>query len=76
MRDTLTLDKIQRVEETLGYEFSDKGLLLEAICHGVPESLSLTFQRLEFLGDAVLEYVVTEHYLRKYPEMPMEDLRA
>ncbi|KAF8963824.1 Dicer-like protein 1 [Entomortierella lignicola] len=76
MRDNRTLGKIQRVEKILGYEFSDKGLLLEALCHGAPQSLSLTFQRIEFLGDAVLEYVVADHYLRKYPGMPMEDFRA
>ncbi|KAF9199092.1 Dicer-like protein 1 [Haplosporangium sp. Z 27] len=76
MRDDWILGKIERVQEILGYKFSDKGLLLEAICHGVSQSLSSTFQRIEFLGDAVLEYVVADHYLRKYPRMPMEDFRA
>ncbi|KAF9199093.1 Dicer-like protein 2 [Haplosporangium sp. Z 27] len=62
IRNNWTLGKIERVQEILEYQFSDKGLLLEAICHGVLESLSSTFQRLEFLGDAVLEYDVIDHY--------------
>ncbi|MDR2104961.1 MAG: ribonuclease III [Deferribacteraceae bacterium] len=57
-------------EELLGYTFKNKGLLLEALSHssysnerGCPSN-----ERLEFLGDAVLHLILTEHVMQLYPE--------
>lgn len=51
-------------EKIIGYEFSDKSLLVAALTHqsyinehGKKES---NYQRLEFLGDAILDFVVAE----------------
>jgi ribonuclease-3 len=64
------------LEERLGYRFRDVELLTRALTH--PSALSgsqgeetespLSYQRLEFLGDAVIELVVREALLREYPE--------
>jgi len=51
---------MRRVEELIGYTFKKKSLLVEALTHGsynVPGVVAC-LDRLEFLGDAVLDYVV------------------
>ena len=74
---------MSELETAIGYHFQDDGLLTQALSH---PSLSSEVrpapadnQRLEFLGDAVLELVVT-HYLYEHfadlPEGPMTKLRS
>jgi dsRNA-specific ribonuclease len=49
------------VETLLGYRFRNRVLLLEATTHlsyGAADSISTSYQRLEFLGDAVLDTVI------------------
>jgi ribonuclease III len=60
------------LEERMGYKFRNGLLLAEALTH---PSISLERrnypfdnQRLEFLGDAVIQIVVTEHLYRLYPD--------
>ena len=60
------------LEERLGYKFRNALLLAEALTH---PSISLERknypfdnQRLEFLGDAVIQLVITEHLYRLYPD--------
>ncbi len=65
-------EHLGQLEETLGWEFADPGLLDQALSHrswcaeagGQPSN-----ERLEFLGDAVLGLVVAEHSYRLYPEL-------
>ena len=55
------------LERLLGLSFTDPTLLQEALTHksaGTPN-----YERLEFLGDAVLEVVVTEQIYRLYPTL-------
>ena len=60
------------LEERLGYKFRNGLLLAEALTH---PSISLERknypfdnQQLEFLGDAVIQLVITEHLYRLYPD--------
>lgn len=60
------------LEERIGYKFRNSLLLAEALTHS---SISLERknypfdnQRLEFLGDAVLQLVVTEHLYSLFPD--------
>lgn len=60
------------LEERIGYKFRNSLLLAEALTHS---SISLERknypfdnQRLEFLGDAVLQLVVTEHLYKMFPD--------
>jgi len=62
------------LEERLGYKFRNGLLLAEALTH---PSISLERkdypfdnQRLEFLGDAVIQLVITEHLYRLFLEFP------
>lgn len=58
-----------KLEQRVGYEFKDKGLLLAALTHasGAEHRLASN-ERLEFLGDAILGAVVCELLFRQYPE--------
>jgi ribonuclease-3 len=62
------------LEERIGYKFRNSLLLAEALTHS---SISLERknypfdnQRLEFLGDAVLQLVVTEYLYSIFPDFP------
>ncbi|RLN17370.1 hypothetical protein C2845_PM02G08360 [Panicum miliaceum] len=72
------------LEEMLGYDFNDPSLLVEALTHG---DIMLMhngicpgmIQRLEFLGDAVLDHIFTDYFYHQYPECTPElltDLRS
>jgi ribonuclease-3 len=59
--------------QRIGYEFKDFSLLEEALTHpsclGLGElSAEKSYERLEFLGDAILTFIITEFLLRNFPE--------
>ena len=67
------------IEQILQYEFNDKNLLQEALRHSsyVNELGDLQLQdneRLEFLGDAVLNLIVGHILMRRYPNLKEGDL--
>ncbi|XP_050208113.1 endoribonuclease Dicer homolog 2-like [Mercurialis annua] len=72
---------IRHLESLLKYTFKDPCLLVEALTHGsymLPE-IPRCYQRLEFLGDAVLDYLITLHLYEKYPGMSpglLTDMRS
>ncbi len=66
---------ITGIEEKLGYSFSDKELLLEALTHSsYTNEMRINkrnhYERLEFLGDAVLELLSSEFLYEKFPDVP------
>ena len=70
------------LERGLGYQFVDRGLLHRAMCHRswVAESTDdeVSNERLEFLGDAVLGWVVADLVFRNFAELAegaLTDLR-
>lgn len=68
-------------ETKIGYVFRDKRLIEQAFTHRSYLNENRApgrehNERLEFLGDAVLELVVTEFLFAKYPERPEGDLTA
>ncbi len=61
------------LEKKLGLKFKNKDLLIQAFCHRSylnenPDFYLFHNERLEFLGDAVMELVVTEELYRSYPK--------
>ena len=54
------------LEKALGYSFRDAALLRRALTH--PSMGKKDNQRLEFLGDAVLQYLMSDKLYREYPE--------
>lgn len=76
-------DKISELEKRIEIEFKSKDLLLQALTHRsyINENPKWHLdhnERLEFLGDAVLELVVTEYLYSHYPnpEGEMTNWRA
>jgi ribonuclease-3 len=72
-----------KLEEKIGVKFNDQNLLLQALTHRSylnedPKWPLDHNERLEFLGDAVLELVVTDHLYNNYanPEGEMTNWRA
>ena len=62
-------EKLQRV---LDYQFNDPGLLTQALTH---RSFSDTHnERLEFLGDSILNFVIAEALYRQFPDVTEGDL--
>lgn len=62
-------DVIACCEEKLQYVFQDKALLVEAITHASCSDTRLSSnERLEFLGDAILGFVVCEYLFQNYPD--------
>jgi len=65
----MTLDALQR---NLGYEFLDPLLLRRALTH---RSYSTDHnERLEFLGDSVINCVIAQALYQKFPELPEGEL--
>ncbi|MDX1707608.1 MAG: ribonuclease III [Desulfobacterales bacterium] len=67
------------IERQLGYQFRSKELLAEALRHSSyvneqPESDLRDNERLEFLGDAVLNLVVGHILMERYPHLKEGDL--
>ena len=63
---------MERLQEKLGYRFRDRTLLTTALTHpsfGSDHHVA-HYQRLEFLGDAVLELVVSQYLYQSLPDMP------
>ncbi|MBQ9120279.1 MAG: ribonuclease III [Lachnospiraceae bacterium] len=78
------MEKLKELEKRIGYRFREQGLLTQALTHSsyanerrirkVSDN-----ERLEFLGDAVLELVSSEAIFTEHKEMPegeMSKLRA
>ena len=63
------MDKLEiaEVEKIIGYEFKDKSLLIKALTHKsyANENMCESNQRLEFLGDRVVNLVVAESLYSK-----------
>ena len=68
-----------QLEKALGVSFKNKDLLIQSFTHRSYLNESNQFplghnERLEFLGDAVLELVVTERLYKQYPDKPEGEL--
>ncbi|CAL4133400.1 unnamed protein product, partial [Meganyctiphanes norvegica] len=52
---------LDRLEDEIGYTFNNKSFLVQAVTHpsAIQNKVTDCYQRLEFLGDAVLDYLIT-----------------
>lgn len=66
---------LQQFQEQFGFKFTDENLLKQALTHRsyINEHGKTELgdnERLEFLGDAVLDFMVGDMLYRRYPDMP------
>lgn len=57
----------EHIEESIGYHFKNRAYLLQALTHATYTNNRITrsYERLEFIGDAVLDYLITM-YIYEY----------
>jgi ribonuclease-3 len=80
----MIMTDLAELEQNLGFGFSDKSLLQRALTHRSylnehPEFPLEDNERLEFLGDAVLDFVTGEYLYHRFPELaegPLTNLRS
>ncbi len=61
----------ETIEAALGYTFTDENWLRQALTHPSADqkkSTNLAYERLEYLGDAVLELVVSRELFTRFPK--------
>ena len=78
-RKELIMEKLAKLEQAVGYKFRDKKILEQALRHRsyVNEHKLKRLdcnERLEFLGDAVLELISSEYLFGQFPQMPEGEL--
>ena len=66
---------IEVLEKRIGYEFKNKDLLKQALTHSSftneqKINKAKNYERLEFLGDAVLELISSEFLFKVHPDVP------
>lgn len=68
------LEKIEEFEKSIGYSFNDKALIDVAFTHSSftneARIKTKSNERLEFLGDTILDMVVSEYLFENYKEKP------
>ena len=72
MESVEELERIERIQEILGYTFKNKQAILSAITHpsaaeGKP--IQYSYERLEFLGDSVLGVIVAMAAFEKFKDL-------
>lgn len=72
-------EAIAQLEQRIGYIFQEKGLLKQALTHSSFANEQKInkwddYERLEFLGDAVLELVSSEYLYKNHPRLPEGEL--
>jgi len=74
-----TPEELLEIEEKLGYTFMNESFIIQALTHTSfvyekGKNYLDSNQRLEFLGDAILQIVISEFLFSCYPNMPEGEL--
>ncbi len=76
----MTDNELNSIQEIIGFTFKDKSLLSAAFTHpSFSSAVGENNQRLEFLGDSVLNLIIAEYVYKNYPmadEGKLTKLRA
>lgn len=75
----LTDSNISKIENTIGYVFKDKRLLSTAFRHSSyanerKNQSILSYERLEFLGDSIVNFIISEYLYTNYSKFPEGEL--
>ncbi len=64
----------KKLVKTLSYHFENEELLLQALTHKSASKVDQDYERLEFVGDAVLDLVIADILLKLHPKAKEGDL--
>ena len=68
------MQSVEDLEAVIGYRFASRKLLRQALTHRSCASRARPadghYERLEFLGDSILGFLVSEHLVQRFPESP------
>jgi ribonuclease-3 len=64
--------ELQQLAKRLGHDFHDLGLLRQALTHR--SAASTNNERLEFLGDSLLNFLIAEALFKSHQQLPEGDL--
>jgi ribonuclease III len=65
--------RLEAIQKRLGYQFRDQNLIIEALTHKSSKQ-PYNNERLEFLGDAVLDLIVGEYLYHEFTEVAEGEL--
>lgn len=75
------MKNIEELQQIIGYHFQDLQLLVTALTHSSylneskgRDTLPADNERLEFFGDAIIEFYVSEYLFHKYDDTPEGDM--
>ena len=61
--------KLSQLQKKLGYFFANRDLLIQSVTHkSVHSDPAKNYEQLEFLGDAIIDYVISEKLISEFPE--------
>lgn len=66
------MDQLERLQRKINYQFKDKALLKQALTHR--SAAKFHNERLEFLGDAILNLTIAEALYHQFPKSDEGDL--
>jgi ribonuclease III len=67
----MSFKNLDELQQTIDYQFKDTDLLKTALTHrsSLNEAkITQSYERLEYLGDAILEMLITDYLFDQYPE--------
>ncbi|USP80964.1 hypothetical protein yc1106_08238 [Curvularia clavata] len=76
--DQATVRSLTLVERLLGYTFNNKVLLVDALTHSTFRGVNThcSYEREEFLGDAVLDYIISKNLYAYEPGLPHHKMHS
>jgi len=61
------MDSLDKLSKAIGYEFRNKALLKQALTHRSKNKTN--YERLEFLGDSILSFIVSDFLYTRFPDL-------
>ncbi|PIN21171.1 Ribonuclease III [Handroanthus impetiginosus] len=65
-----SLRGLEEVEKIIGYSFKNRNLLSQAFTHPSYHKDCVSYERLEYVGDSVLNLLITKEQFSMYPDLP------
>eukprot|EP01105_Mastigella_eilhardi_P014457 TRINITY_DN3296_c0_g1_i3.p1 TRINITY_DN3296_c0_g1~~TRINITY_DN3296_c0_g1_i3.p1 ORF type:complete len:1461 (+),score=325.87 TRINITY_DN3296_c0_g1_i3:432-4814(+) len=68
------INSLLPIESIINYKFINPSLLVEALTHPSMNDMVPGYPRLEFVGDAAIDFCVVDYTFHKYPQLPPSSL--